>query len=153
MKKTFYLTKPGFEELKAEHQTLVDKRSNIAEQIATARSQGDLSENTEYQAAKDEQARNENRISELEHIIQNVSIITTPKGDSKVRLGSTVKLKDDKGKTKQFQVVGTVEADPMNGKISDESPIGKALLGRKVGEEVEITTPIETSSYQIVGIG
>ena len=152
MKKQFHLTKEGHAELAAELETLVDHRTALAEEIASARSQGDLAENAEYHAAKDEQGRQEARIEEIEHILQNAEIIAAPKGDSKVQLGSTVKLKSEAGQTKQFQVAGTVEADPLNGKISDESPIGKALLGKKVGEEVEIKTPAETISYTITDI-
>ena len=81
-----------------------------------------------------------------------MQVITAPKSDSKVVLGSTVKLKTESGKAKEFQVVGTVEADPLNGKISDESPIGKALMGKKEGDEVEIKTPIETAVYKIADI-
>jgi transcription elongation factor GreA len=80
-----------------------------------------------------------------------VAIIKKPSGDNKVQLGSTVKLNNE-GKTKQFQVVGTVEADPSNGKISDESPIGQALLGKKLGENVEIRTPADTTTYKVVDI-
>ena len=98
------------------------------------------------------QGKTESRIAEIEHILLNVSEIKKPKGDSKVQLGSQVKLKNESGKTKEFQDVGTVEADPLNGKISDESPIGQALLGKKEGEEVEIKTPAETVSYKIVDI-
>lgn len=152
MKKQFHLTQEGRDELAAELQKLTDRRSMLADNIAVARSQGDLSENAEYHEAKEEQGREEARIEEIEHILQNSEIIKTPKGDSKVSLGSTVKLKSEDGKTKQFQVVGTVEADPLNGKISDESPIGKALLGKKVGEEVEIHTSLETISYSITDI-
>lgn len=136
MKKQFYLTKEGIDELKSELEELTNQRGPIAERIKTAREFGDLSENAEYSAARQEQERVESRIAEIEHILLNVELITKPKGDSKVQLGSTVTLKD--GETKTFQVVGTVEADPMNGKISDESPIGKALMGKKVGDEVEI---------------
>jgi transcription elongation factor GreA len=153
MKKAFYLTKSGKADLQNELDTLIAKRGEIADAIATARSQGDLAENSEYQAAKDEQARHETRISEIEHILLNAEIIKAPKGDTKVRLGATVTLKGGGNKTKQFQVVGTVEADPLNGKISDESPIGKALIGKKVGEEVEIKTPAETTTYTISEIG
>jgi transcription elongation factor GreA len=152
MKKQFHLTKEGQAELAAELKLLTDNRSKLAEEIATARSQGDLAENAEYHAAKDEQGRNEARIEEIEHILQNAEIISTPKDDNKVRLGSTVKLKSEGGKSKEFQVVGTVEADPLNGKISDESPIGQALMGKKEGEAVEIKTPAETLSYKIVDI-
>src|SRR3989344_5795437 len=144
MKKLFRLTQEGVDELREELQQLIAKRSEIAESIKTAREQGDLSENAEYHAAKDEHERNESRILELEGILGSVDIIKKPKGDSKVQLGSTVTLKSEAGKTKEFQVVGTVEADPLNGKISDESPIGRALLGKKEHEEVEIITPVET---------
>lgn len=152
MKKQFHLTKEGIEELQTELKELIAERGPIAERIKTAREFGDLSENAEYSAARAEQEQTESRIAEIEHILQNVQVITKPKGDSKVQLGSCVKLKNEDGKTKEFQVVGTVEADPLNGKISDESPIGQALLGRKEGESVEIKTPIETATYKIVDI-
>jgi len=151
MKKLYRLTREGVDELQAELEILVAKRANIADAIKTARELGDLAENAEYQSARAEQDRNEARISEIENILQNVEIIKRPRGDSKVQLGSVVKLKND-GKTKEFQVVGTVEADPLNGKISDESPIGQALLGKKEGESVEIVTPADTTSYKIVDI-
>jgi transcription elongation factor GreA len=84
--------------------------------------------------------------------LQNHELIKAPNGDSKVQLGSKVKLSAADGKTKEFQVVGTVEADPLAGKISDESPLGQAVLGKKQGEEVEIKTPAETATYKIVEI-
>lgn len=139
MKKLFRLTAEGIEELKKEHQSLVSRRGEVAEAIKVARDQGDLSENAEYQSARTEQERLEGRIAEIEHILANSDIIKKPKGDSKVQLGSSVVLKGSNGKEVKFQVVGTVEADPLNGKISDESPIGKALLGKKVGDQVEVT--------------
>lgn len=152
MKKQFRLTNEGVAELQSELDELVGKRGDIAQSIKTAREQGDLSENAEYHAAKDDQERNEVRIAELEHILANVEVIKKPKGDSKVQLGSSVKLQGEGGKTKEFQVVGTVEADPLEGKISDESPIGKALIGAKVGDDVEIVTPAETATYKVVDI-
>ncbi len=152
MKKQFRLTKDGIEELKAELQNLVAKRSTIADSIKTAREQGDLSENAEYHAAKDEHERNEGRIAEVEGILSNAEIIKKPKGDSKVQLGSVVVLTGSGGKTKEFKVVGTVEADPLSGKISDESPIGQALLGKKEGDAVEIVTPADTSTYKVTDI-
>lgn len=152
MKKQFRLTQAGVDELKLELGELTAQRGPIAERIKTAREFGDLSENAEYSTARQEQERTEGRISEIEYILLNVDIITKPKGDNKVQLGSSVKLKDGGGKTKEFQVVGTVEADPLNGKISDESPIGKALLGKKEGEAVEIKTSAETSTYKIIQI-
>lgn len=151
MNKLFRLTQSGLDELRSELDSLVDKRTSIANAIKTAREQGDLSENAEYQAARAEQDRNEARVSEIEHIIQNVEIIKKPKAASKVQLGSVVKLKND-GKSKEFQVVGTVEADPLSGKISDESPIGQALLGKAVGDSVEIVTPAESITYKVIDI-
>lgn len=151
MKKHFYLTKEGVEELKTEFDDLVSQRGPIAERIKTAREFGDLSENAEYTSARQEQERVESRIAEIDNILKNVEIIKKPRGDSKVQLGSKVTLKCN-GKTKVFQVVGTVEADPLNGKISDESPIGQALLGKKVGDEVDIKTPAETCVYKVIEI-
>jgi transcription elongation factor GreA len=151
MKKLFRLTQAGVDKLQAELDSLIAKRASIAETIKTARELGDLAENAEYQSARAEQDRHEARVSEIENILQNVEIIKKPRGAAKVQLGATIKLKAD-GKTKEFQVVGTVEADPLSGKISDESPIGQALLGKKVGEAVEIITPADTSTYKIVNI-
>lgn len=151
MKKLFRLTKEGVESLQAELDKLVAKRGEIAEAIKSARELGDLSENAEYQSAMAEKERNEARISEVENILQNVEIIKKPRGAAKVQIGSHVKLRSE-GKTKEFQVVGTVEADPLNGKISDESPIGRALIDQKVGDKVEIKTPAETATYKIVEI-
>ena len=152
MKKEYLLTKEGVEELKHEHEELISQRGELAERIKTAREFGDLAENAEYSAARQDQERAEGRIAEIEGILQNVKIISKPKGDSKVQIGSNVKLKSESGVTKEFQVVGTVEADPLNGKISDESPIGQALLGKKEGEQVEITTPAETTTYKVIDI-
>lgn len=152
MKKQFRLTRAGVDELQTELDALIAKRVDIADAIKTAREQGDLTENAEYQSARAEQDRNEARISELENIVQNAEIIKKPRGDSKVQLGSTVKLKGTGGKAKEFQVVGTVEANPLSGKISDESPIGQAMIGKKVGDAVEIKTPNDTHTYKIVDI-
>ena len=149
MNKSFLLTKQGVAELEKEHQSLVAERKPAAEAIKTAREFGDLAENAEYQSARQEQEKLEARISEIEHILLNVQIIGKPNG-GKVQIGSTVTLKN--GATKKFQVVGTVEADPLNGKISDESPIGQALLGKVLGDKVEIVTPVETSTYKITQI-
>jgi transcription elongation factor GreA len=151
MKKLFRLTKEGVDELQTELDGLIAKRSGIADAIKSARELGDLTENAEYQSALAEKDRNEARISELENILQNVEIIKKPTGARQVQLGSHVKLKAD-GKTKEFQVVGTVEADPLNGKISDESPIGQVLLGKSEGEIVELVTPNETTVYKVTGI-
>ena len=153
MKKQFRLTQAGVNELQSELDALIDKRVGVADAIKTARELGDLAENAEYQSARAEQDRHETRISEIENILQSVEIIKKPRGDSKIQLGSIVKLKGSDGKAKEFQVVGTVEADPLNGKISDESPIGQAMLGKSVGETVQITTPTDTSASKTPPIG
>lgn len=151
MKKQFHLTSEGVTELKAEHAELVALRGPIAERIKLAREFGDLSENAEYTSALQEQDKAESRVSEVEHILMNVVLIQKPKSASKVQLGSKVTLKNN-GTTKEFQIVGTVEADPLDGKISDESPIGKALLGQKVGDMVELKAGSEPSSFKIIDI-
>lgn len=145
------MTKDGIEELQTELNSLISRRGEIAEAIKTAREQGDLTENAEYHSAKDDQERTEARISELEHILAHTEVINKPRGGQIVKLGSVVKLKGN-GKEKVFQVVGTVEADPLEGKISDESPIGQALLGKKLGDAVEIVTPAETKTYKVASI-
>jgi len=151
IKKTYRLTQAGVDELKEELGALVSQRPNIADRIKHARELGDLSENAEYQTAREEQDRLESRISELEHILQYSQIIKKPKNGDLVRLGSSVTLKDG-GKPLNYQVVGTMEANPAEGKISDESPIGKALLGKKVGDKVEMKTPAGRHAYKIIEI-
>lgn len=151
MKKLFNLTQVGLEEIKKELLHLLDQRHVIADRIKQARELGDLSENAEYQTAREEQDRLETRIGELEHVVQNAKIIKKSKTNGHVKLGSTVKLKSLDGKTKDFQVVGTMEADPLSGKVSDESPIGTALMGRKVGDKVSLATSNATT-YKIASI-
>lgn len=151
MKKRFRLTSSGVTELKNELETLIAKRSTLADAIRSARELGDLAENAEYQSARADQERNEIRVVEVENILANAEVIKKPSAGGKVQLGSVVKLSGE-GKTKEFQVVGTVEADPLNGKISDESPIGVALLGKKEGDAVEIVIANDASNYKIVSI-
>ena len=151
MNKLYRLTSEGVAELEAELQALIAERAPIAERIKTAREFGDLAENAEYQSARQEQEKNEARITEIQHILHNTELIKASRS-SQVRLGSHVELKAKGGKTRQFQVVGTVEADPLEGKISDESPLGQAVMGKKVGEEVEIVTPAETMAYKITSL-
>jgi len=151
MRKVFHLTREGVGELEKELVLLIAKKPKIAEAIKAAREMGDLKENSEYQTARVEQEQNENRISEVENILKNVELIKKPKGDNKVQLGSSVKLKNGNVE-KEFNIVGTVEADPMNGKISDESPIGAALIGKKVGDLVEIKTSADIQTYKINAI-
>jgi transcription elongation factor GreA len=151
MKKLFHLTQSGIDELSAELDALRIKRAETAEAIKVARELGDLAENAEYQSARQEQERNDARIDEIEHILANVEVIQA-KGKKQVGLGSKVTLKSAKGREMVLQVVGTIEADPLAQKISDESPIGKALLGKKEGDDVEIKTPADTMIYTIAAV-
>ena len=151
MKKLFRLTQDGVDELKREHAELIAQRAEVAERIKQARELGDLSENAEYQSAREEQDRLETRISEVEQVLRNVQIIKKPKSHSAVSLGSIVKLKSASGKTQRFRVVGTMEADPLSGKISDESPLGKQLIGKKVGDKVLFKNSPNTN-YKITSI-
>ena len=150
MKKQYQLTVDGKKELEIELETLKSQRVEIAERIANARDYGDLRENTEYDSAREEQARQETRIAEIEEILLNAQLITNTKS-TKIHVGSKVELKLA-GKVVKYIIVGPVEADPLEGKISDESPIGAALIGKKVGESVVITTPKGEVTYEIVGI-
>ena len=151
MQKQFKLTEEGIKELKTELETMIDGRGAIAERIKTAREFGDLSENAEYSAARLEQERAESRIAEIEHILQNTEMIATPKEEDVVELGNEVVLSGDNGE-KTFTIVGSVEADPLNGKVSNESPIGKSLMGKRVGDTVEIVTPANTTEYKIKSV-
>lgn len=148
MKKMYQLTPAGKTDLENELEELKSQRSDIAQKIADARDYGDLSENAEWDAARTEQGQLETRISEIEEILQNASIITNNK-TSAVAVGSTVVLKSDKGKNVTYALVGSVEADPLAGKISDESPIGQALLGKKVADSVTIKTPRGEVVYSV----
>lgn len=136
MKKTTNLTKEGKAELEKELEDLKSQRPAIAERIATARAFGDLSENEEYSSARAEQKTVENRILEIEDILKTAKIIRAGSHD-KVVIGAKVTV-SIAGKKSEYSVVGPVEADPLNGKISDVSPIGKALLGKKAGESFEL---------------
>lgn len=151
MKKLFQITADGKKELEAELEQLKSRRGAIADKIAEARDYGDLSENAEYDAAREEQGLVESRIAEIEDVLLNAEIITATRS-SKVSLGSKVELKTGK-KTVNYHIVGPVEADPLEGKISNESPIGVALMGKKVGETATITTPKGSIDYEIVKIG
>jgi transcription elongation factor GreA len=151
MKKLFQITNDGKKELEAELTELKSRRGDIADKIAEARDYGDLSENAEYDAAREEQGLVESRIAEIEDVLLNAEIITASKSSS-VSLGSKVELKTG-SKTVTYHVVGPVEADPLEGKISNESPIGLALMGKKVGDTATITTPKGDIEYEIVKLG
>lgn len=150
MKKTYQLTAGGKQELEAELEQLKGRRGEIADKIADARDYGDLSENAEYDAAREEQGLLETRIAEIEDVLLNAELITPAKTDS-VALGSVVTLKTD-DKQVEYTLVGPVEANPLEGRISTESPIGQALMGKKVGDKVELTTPKAILTYAVTSI-
>mgnify|MGYP000852205988 FL=1 len=150
MNKTYQITEAGRHELAEELATLKNQRGAVAEKIAAARDFGDLSENAEYDAAREEQGLLETRIAEIEDILQ-YAVIIKPSDASVVGLGSTVEL-TSADKTVVYTVVGPVEADPLQGKISDESPIGKELIGKKVGDQVMIITPKAEIVYTVAAL-
>jgi len=132
-KKTVDLTKEGKAELEKELKERIAERETIKEKIATARAFGDLSENEDYSAARNEQKLNETRISEIEEILKNAKVIAN-RGHEKVGMGAKVTV-SLAGKKYTYSIVGPVEANPLEGRVSDQSPIGKALLGKRAGEE------------------
>lgn len=150
MKKMYQITIDGKKELELELGVLKGRRAEVAAKIAEARDFGDLSENAEYDVAREEQGLVETRIAEIEDILQNAEIIKGG-GCSKVCLGSRVELKTGNN-TVVYTIVGPVEADPLEGKISDKSPIGEALFGKAVGEKVVIKTPKSSIEYEIASI-
>jgi transcription elongation factor GreA len=149
-KKKIFVTKEGLEELKREYQELSkEKRPAVIERVAQARAMGDLSENSEYHAAKDELSLIDGRIEELAEILKNTSIIeAAANGNKLVQLGSKVKVLVGE-KHELFTLVGEWEADPREKKISHESPLGKALIGKAVGEKVEVEAPAGRIVYAI----
>lgn len=146
------LTQQGYEDLKDELKQLQERTKEVAEDIATARQQGDLSENAEYQNAKDEQRKIQHRIKEIETILASTEVIEKPDTTTEVVFGSTVELSSGGGSNITYQVVGSLEADPTSGKISDESPIGQALLGAKPGQTVSMDLPSETKQFTVESI-
>ncbi len=148
----YYLTKERLEELKQELEELrTTRRMEVAEHLKRAKEYGDLSENSEYSEAKEEQARVETRIFELEDLLKKAAIISKSEGAQHVEVGSKVTLKRD-DKSFEYTIVGSNESRPEEGKISNESPIGRAVLGKSVGDKVEVSTPAGKAAYQIVKI-
>lgn len=151
--KATLVTKEGFEKLKAELENLKTvKRKEVAARLKEAISFGDLSENSEYAEAKEEQAFVEGKIIELEQKVQNVKIISDKHSVKSVQLGTTVHLKNlsKKGDSEIYTLVGSTEADPFSGKISNESPVGDALLDRKKGDKIKVKVPAGEVEYEIV---
>ncbi|MDD3285517.1 MAG: transcription elongation factor GreA [Patescibacteria group bacterium] len=146
------ITQEGYDKLQDELNYLsLTKRREIAERIERAKDLGDLSENAEYSEAKDAQALNEGRILELTNILKNVTVVNNEGGKEEVAMGSCVTVKCD-GKEKKYTIVSFNEADPINGKISNESPLGVAFLGKKKGTMVQVETPRGLVEYKIVKI-
>lgn len=151
------LTYEGLKALEDELQDLrVNRRKEVADKIKEAREQGDLSENAEYDAAKDEQRDIELRIEEIDNILKNAEVVVEEDVDvNAINIGCTVKLKDLEfpDEELEYKIVGSTEADCLNGKISNESPVGMALIGSKVGETIEVETPTgELVKYEILEI-
>lgn len=155
MAKVIKITDDGLKKLQDELENLkTNGRAEIAEKIKVARGYGDLSENSEYDEAKNEQAKIEARIVEIEAMLKNIEIIEDVKGKAKtVVIGVKVKVLDEEyGDESEYRVVGSTEADPRSGKISDESPVGKALLGKKIGDEVIVDAPGGEFKLKIIEI-
>jgi len=148
-----YLTKEKFDELELELERLkTDGRREVTESLKIAKELGDLSENSQYIEARDEQQRVERRISEIEQMLKEAEIITKrAKKRDAVEVGATVEVSRG-GDTVKFFIVGSSETDPVSGYISNESPLGRVLMGKKVGENVEVQTPSGKTAYKIKSI-
>jgi transcription elongation factor GreA len=150
--KPTYISRDGLDKLRAELDEMVNaRRPEVAQRIHDAKEHGDLTENAEYEDAKNEQAFVEGRIATLEALIKNATIIDEKTSKEHVQIGSTVTVQSPDGKEK-FQIVGSAEARPAEGRISNESPVGRALLGHKTGETVVVRVPAGDFSYRIVRI-
>ena len=149
------LTYAGLQELEAELEDLkVNKRKEVAQKIKEAREQGDLSENAEYDAAKDEQRDIEARIEEIEKILKNAEVVVEDEVDlDKISVGCKVKVYDVEFEEEmEFKIVGSTEANSLEGKISNESPVGRALIGARKGDTVSVEMPAGVMEYKILGI-
>jgi transcription elongation factor GreA len=152
-KKKIFVTKEGLEELKHELEELNKvKRPEVLERVSAARAMGDLAENSEYTAAREELSLIDGRIEELSEILKSAELIKEgSKNGKSIQLGSTV-IVSINGKKEEFALVGEWEADPHNKKISHESPLGKALLGKAIGDKVEVEAPAGTIAYTVVSV-
>lgn len=147
-----YVSSEGLEKLKKELEALkTTTRREIAARLEAAKALGDLSENAEYQEAKEAQSLNESQIAELEEMLRNVVVIQKPTDLHMVQVGATIEVESEHGK-ETFTIVGSEEADPAAGKISNESPLGKSFLGRKPGDAVDVKTPGGVTAYKILKI-
>lgn len=149
------LTHEGLQELEAELEDLkVNRRKDIAQKLKEARAQGDLSENAEYDAAKDEQRDIEARIEEIEKILKNVEVVSAEDvDDTKINIGCHIKIHDyEYDEDLEFSIVGSTQANSLHGKISNESPLGSALIGHEVGDEVEVEMGESINKYKVLEI-
>ena len=146
------ISQEGYDKLKDElDHALNVKRKVIADRIQKAKDMGDLSENAEYTEAKDAQAFNDGRVAELKQMIKTLTIVEAQKDKSSIGMGSKIEV-ESKGKKREFQIVSFNEADPMSGKISNESPLGSAFLGKKKGNTVKVETPRGLTEYKVISI-
>ena len=154
-KKEVFLTSQGYLDLEQELQYLKTvKRQEVTQTLKEARALGDLSENSEYEQAREDQANLEQRIVEIEYTLEHATVIDENQNDGKVSIGCQVELQyEDDDDTESYRIVGSQEADPFNNKISNESPIASAIMGKKVGDTVEVSSPDGVYSVRIVAIG
>lgn len=149
---TYHLTPERVEELKKELEVLkTEKRADVSERLKRAKEFGDLAENSEYTEAREEQSAVETRIAEIEDMLKQVSLIKKSDGGDTVHIGGTVTVEKD-GKEKKYMIVGSEESRPDENKISNESPLGAAFLGKKVGDSVSVTTPNGEATYKVTRI-
>lgn len=146
----YHMTQQGLDDLKEEENKLKQRRPTVLTNMSTAREQGDLSENAGYHAAKEELGHIDSRLKELNFIIRFAKI-SKSSGQSEVTMGSIVEIESEEGVNK-FTIVSAMEADPTKGKISSESPIGSILIGKKVGEKVEVEMPDGKVAYKIINV-
>ncbi|UKI58484.1 MAG: transcription elongation factor GreA [Clostridium sp.] len=154
-KKEVFLTSEGYLELENElHYLKTEKRKEVTQTLKEARALGDLSENSEYDQAREDQSNLEKRIVEIEYTLEHATVIDEVKDDGTVGVGCQVELKyEDDDDVESYKIVGSQEADPFNNKISNESPIAAAIIGKKVGDTVEVSSPDGVYSVKIVAIG
>lgn len=150
IQKAYQITAEGKAELEKELEALKSRRGEVAEKISNARDFGDLSENAEYDAAREDQGLLETRIADIEDILANADIIKS-NGKGIIGLGSKVEIKTG-AKVMKYTIVGPVEANPLEGRVSNESPIGMALYGKKLGDQVTISTPKGDTTYEVVSV-
>jgi transcription elongation factor GreA len=151
--KKIFLTEEGLAKLETELESLRSvQRPEVAEKIRRAREMGGTENNAEYEDAKNDQAFVEGKILMLENTLKNAEVVDAPHVPGLVELGDKVLINNQDGKIEQFIIVGSTEADPLEGKISNESPVGKALLGKKVGDTVEVVTPAGVLKLQLIEV-